>query len=299
MRLSAIIPTRDRHQLLDDALATLVAQVDPPPGFEVVVIDDGSEPSLADVVARHRGAAFPIRHVRQEPSGLNVGRNRGAAEAEGDVLAFLDDDVLVDPGWAAATYRAFADHGADGMAGRIRLKLEGDEPRWLNERLRTYLSELDRGDEPHEMPPGATPWGANCAVTRAGFEAADSFTPGLDRLGKSLVSNGDKDFFERVRATGGRILYWPEAWLWHRVPADRLTTEFFVRRARAQGVSDVLMDQPDVSAATWARELVRVGRTVPIAAKATLRRQTLWPARFWFEYCRGRAETMRKAGGDG
>jgi len=57
----------------------------------------------------------------------------------------------------------------------------------------------------------------NCAVTRSGFDLVDGFVPGADRMGTSLVSSGDVDFFWRLRASGGRIAYWPAAQVLHRV----------------------------------------------------------------------------------
>ena len=172
-----------------------------------------------------------MRLERQDPSGLNVARNRGAVAASGEILAYLDDDVLVPPGWARAVLDGFERFGADALAGRIRLRLGAAPPRWLSPRLRRYLSELELGDEPRWLADEEDPYGANCAVTRTTFERIGGFGAALDREGASLRSNGDVEFFRRLRAGGGRVVWWPAADSGAPRAGRRLTPEWF-RRAR-------------------------------------------------------------------
>jgi len=242
--LSAIIPTRDRPDLLRDCLTSLIAQQVDPGSMEVVVIDDGSECDLGSVVADIPIGPIPIRLIRQAPSGLTTARNSGAAVAQGSVLAYLDDDTLVSPGWADAVISAFAETGCDGLAGRVELQFEAPRPRWVDgSRLRLYLSELELGTAPRaELGANLLPVGANCAVSRAAFDRIGGFRRGFGRVGSSLLSNEDLDFFARVRATGGVIVYEPAAHVLHRVPAERLTIAWFRRRSYAQGLSDILLD---------------------------------------------------------
>src|SRR5438874_11758071 len=93
--LSAIIPTRDRPELLADCLATLCQQDIGAGALEIVVIDDGSSSDLEVVVNALPASLATIRLVRQAPAGLTAARNRGAEVATGDFLAYLDDDTLV------------------------------------------------------------------------------------------------------------------------------------------------------------------------------------------------------------
>jgi glucosyl-dolichyl phosphate glucuronosyltransferase len=283
MKLSVVIPTRDRPELLADTLTTLADQ-----DVEVVVIDDGSTADLAPACA---GRA---RLVRQEPSGLNVARDRGVRETSGEIIAFLDDDVLVAPGWARAVRDAFVRTHCDALAGRITLRCEADLPRWLTPRRRRYLSELDLGDAPLALWDGETPVGANCAVTRAAHARVGGFRPGLDRSGTALISNGDVDFFRRVRDGGGMLMYNPHAAVEHRVPADRLTIAWFLRRAFAQGISDELLrDDTTPTLLRHAREVLRCGRAAPILARRLAEGRGPADARIWLAYCRGRMAALR------
>jgi glycosyltransferase involved in cell wall biosynthesis len=292
--VSAIIPTRDRPDLVRDCLETLVVQEVDAGALEVIVVDDGSSVPLRTVVDEFRDAPITIEYVRQEPQGLNPARNHGAALARGEILAYLDDDTFVAPGWAAAEIDSFERWGWDGLAGRIELLLEAPEPAWLSAKLRPFLSELDLGPEPLWLAT-RLPVGANCAVTRAAFDRAGGFRTGLDRAGGSLVSNGDGEFFRRVRASGGRLAYWPPAAVRHRVPAERLTVEWFRRRAHAQGVSDGLLDPPGGLAVTWGRrvrEAARAARLGPILVKNIAAGKGTVSAGVWSAYCRGRTATV-------
>lgn len=293
--LSAIIPTRDRADLLRDCLGTLAAQDVPHGAFEVVVVDDGSTTDLRKVLRDAAPASLRIRHERQQPSGLNVARNRGAAVARGELLAYLDDDTLVAPGWASAVLDGFERTGCDGLAGRIELRLEGPEPRWLSPKLRSFLTELDLPLEPGPLPGDRVPFGANCAVTRTALERSGGFRPGLDREGASLISNGDVEFFERVRHGGGRLVWWPAANVVHRAPADRLTKPWFRRRVRAQGLGDGLLAAGD---GEWA-QLLRIARAAPILVKGLLTGRGVFGAELWVRYCASRAAGLRGAGASG
>jgi glycosyltransferase involved in cell wall biosynthesis len=294
--LSVIIPTRDRLDRVRDCLRTLSQLREPPGGLEVVVVDDGSRNDLSDGLANVRPIPDELRIIRQAPGGLNDARNNGAAESRGELLAFLDDDTLVHGGWADALVTAFAKTGCDAIGGRVMLRMEGPTPRWLTPKLRRYLAAYDLGDESHWIHDEPVPVGANCAVRRGAFETAGGFYEGLDRSGASLLSNGDTEFFRRQRRIGGRIWYEAGALVEHCVPVDRLTREFFYRRARAQGRSDVLLVALDTATRRQqrrSREFVRAGRSAPIAVRGLLTGGGITGARCWVHYCRGRMAALR------
>lgn len=113
-RLSIIIPTFNRRELLLkllDAVNTLQAE---PGELEVIVVDDGSTDGTREVLALRRDA-FPVRWVPQASQGPSAARNRGAAEARGDILGFLDSDVVVQPAW----WRAAAPHFQDARTAAV------------------------------------------------------------------------------------------------------------------------------------------------------------------------------------
>ena len=299
MRLSAIIPTHDRPESLAQCLETLMEQDVVADRLEVVVVDDGSRSDIPAVVAASSArGSIPVRCERQPLSGLNVARNRGAAVATGDVLAFLDDDTLVSPGWASALLRAFESHPCAGVGGRVELGLAAPAPDWLTREFTCLLAEYDVGREARWLEGDPVPVGANCAVRRGEFERIGGFRPGLDRIAGSLVSNGDTEFFRRLRAAGGRLRYEPEAKVVHCIPAERLTVRYFIKRHRAQGVSDELLLRLEGHSPTFRHkvELARdLGRANAWFCKEVLRGGSTVRPRFWSSYMVGRLAAARVA----
>lgn len=310
-QLSTIIPTHDRPEVLRQCLESLQAQDIDASLVEVIVVDDGSSSDVGAVVAAAAARGpVSIRCERQELAGLNTARNRGAKASDGEILAFLDDDTLVSPGWARALLRAFEQQGCAGVGGRVELRMAGPAPIWLageQDQLlhpggelgagRDYLAEFDLGAEPRWLDDHTFPVGANCAVRRSAFDRIGGFHAGLDRLGQSLVSNGDLEFFRRLRAGGGKLRYEPSAHVFHCVPAERLTLRYFLRRLYAQGVSDELLLTLRGVPPTWkhrARLLERLGRAGPILARDLLRRRGAVDARLWASYWRGRLSAVGK-----
>lgn len=98
--VTVIIPTYNRRDSLLRALESLRQQTCPASNFEVVVVDDGScdeTPAIAEMVF-----PFALRYVYQENQGDAVARNRGAREARGRILQFLDDDIQLESGFVSA-----------------------------------------------------------------------------------------------------------------------------------------------------------------------------------------------------
>jgi glycosyltransferase involved in cell wall biosynthesis len=115
--LSVIVPTRDRKDLLAAMLEALDRVTAAAGELEVIVVDDGSTDGTAEWLDARRGP-FPLRVVRIErPAGPAAARNRGAAEARGEVLGFLDSDVLVHPGWWQAAKPHFTDPRVAAVEG--------------------------------------------------------------------------------------------------------------------------------------------------------------------------------------
>lgn len=92
MRVSVVIPTYNSAPLVVEAVRSVLAQTRP--AAEVLVVDDGSTDDTADRLA---GFGSPVRVIRKENGGVSSARNRGVAEATGDLIAFLDADDVWHP----------------------------------------------------------------------------------------------------------------------------------------------------------------------------------------------------------
>lgn len=294
--VSIVVAAHERPADLEACLEG-IERLDATPGtFEVVVVDDGSGPAVRQVAEQAGDRGLPVRYERLDGRGLQAARDHGAACARGELLAYLDDDAVVEPGWLGALLESRRRFAWAGAAGRIRLAFPAQPPRWMTPALRHGLSELELGDESRLLAPHESPYGANCAVTRAAYEAVGGFRAGLDRSGTSLLSNGEVDFFRRVREHGP-LAWVPDAAVAHRVAPDRLTVAYARRRAMAQGVSDERMNPTrglPARLARAARELVRAAQGALLAVRGSLRGEGPVTGLAVVEYSRGRLLALRK-----
>jgi GT2 family glycosyltransferase len=117
IRFSIIVPTYNRPERLQGFLNQLVQLDYPSGGFEVVVIDDGSEPSLAPVVDQFSDR-LNVVFLRQNHGGVAKGRHAGAVAARGRFLAFTDDDCLPAKDWLRKLEEALASRPNCAAGGR-------------------------------------------------------------------------------------------------------------------------------------------------------------------------------------
>lgn len=94
---SVIIPTYNRWDSLLRTLESLENQVLPESGYEVIVVNDGSSEKECDYLQRN--FKFPFKYIYQTNQGSAIARNTGAEKSRGDVLIFLDDDMIVEPSY--------------------------------------------------------------------------------------------------------------------------------------------------------------------------------------------------------
>jgi glycosyltransferase involved in cell wall biosynthesis len=244
IKLSVIIPTRNRS-LLTGALLDSLAQLDPVPWeWEVLVVDNGSTDNTAEMVKEKQNTLpIRIRYVLEERPGLHQGRNRGAIEAKGKYLAYLDDDMLLAPSWLQGV--AMLDEGkTDAVVGRIIPKWEASPPEWLN-RMCEFgffgpLALLDLGKEPVATEHF---YGCNLFIPRKTVLDFGGFHP--DGMPQDLLQyrgDGETGLWMKMRVAGKSLWYSPLAIAHHIVPKSRMTAEYMKKRAYNQGISNSFSD---------------------------------------------------------
>ena len=245
MDITVAICTWNRASLLDQTLARLGELAVPEAvSWEVLVVDNGSSDATGEVLARYAPPAspLPLRCAREERRGLSRARNRAVTEARGELIAWTDDDVQVDPDWLAA-YAAAARElpHADFFGGPILPWFDGAPPAWVAASLPAISSAFalcDLGPSRAPLSAQHLPYGANFAV-RAAVQRRHLFDPALGRIGDELLSGDEHEALRRMLADGHTGTWLPEARVRHFVPRERMTLDYVRRYYRGIGRTDV------------------------------------------------------------
>lgn len=230
LRITVAVITYNRSKYLRETLAGLVKQDYPPDRWELLVIDNNSKDDTADAVAAFMASTPSPRRIVETRQGLDHGRNRAVAEARGDVIAFLDDDVIVEPDWLSRISEPFASvnsHAIGIVGGEVIPVFPEGLPAWLESAHTRLAFRADTGP----LPPSQAPMGANFAFPKWVFAQFGTFDTTLDRQGTNLFGGGDAEMIRRVRAKGLEVWFVPGAKVLHQFPASRLTFRYAARHA--------------------------------------------------------------------
>lgn len=231
--VSVIIPTYNRKGMLRETLESLAGQTYPSGCFEVILVDDGSTDGTAEIAAE----VFPfvLRYFRQSNQGDAEARNLGARQSQADFLVFLDDDILVEPGYLTHLINAHDKRQKKIVVGTCHLWLEETLP--FAQNLRVSLAS-DHIDTITELP-FRDVFSNNMSIRReAYFEIG--MMQGLGFPGSSMWC--DLDFAYRAYRQGFEFGCSTNAVCWHRDYAVR-NLDARKRRARTAAYRAVALFQ--------------------------------------------------------
>jgi glycosyltransferase involved in cell wall biosynthesis len=232
MTITVILCTYNRCQALSKALDSIVASTLPSSvDWEVLVVDNNSRDETRDGVEDFR-RRYPgrIRYLLEPKQGKSYALNTGIREAQGDVLAFVDDDVTVEPTWLGNLTAALHQSEWAGAGGRIILQWPTTIPRWLSIEgplTRHGFPGFDQGQEAKEL--SGPPFGTNMAFRKEMFEKHGMFRTDLGPSPANEIRGEDTEFGRRLIAAGERLRYEPSAVVYHPVPENRINKKHLLR----------------------------------------------------------------------
>ena len=243
--VSIIVATRDRADLLSQALGTLAKAVAAATvACEVIVVDNGSTDGTPELIERLRVEQPDWRFLACPAPGKARALNLALTGAKAELLAFTDDDVVLPENWIERLVAFFAAHPeyAAGM-GVVRADPAGLNPDTVR-RLARYqtLPLYDRGSEVIDTK---HLYGCNMGIRRAALDQVGAFDERLGPGASGLHEDGDMS--RRIRQAGLRIGYMPDVLLHHVVESDRLTEDFFRAIHVRDGASRFAQDEPSGS----------------------------------------------------
>jgi glycosyltransferase involved in cell wall biosynthesis len=214
--------------------------------LELVVVDnnctDGSDDCIRELARRDAR----VRYVLEDAQGLNPARNRGLAEAQGEWVAYLDDDELAPSSWLANLMKCCTETGASAAGGGYRPLWEGAPPRWL---ARSECLQAVAGAGGTERARRRIGWlpGGNACYQRGVLEDIGGFGNFAGYQNRqSLADGADVEVGRKLTKAGHELWYEPTGYILHKMPIERQTLQYVARRAfwsaYADGVHGCPMD---------------------------------------------------------
>lgn len=241
IRLSLIIATHNRAAQLLVTLESVVRQDLPAAEWECIVVNNNS---TDDTPARFEAfaaahSACRLRLVDEFRPGVSPARNRGVAEAAAPVVAIIDDDERINPGYMRAYVDFFDAHPEALVAGgRIIAEYPAGRPVWMSKYIEKPIANpMDFGPDVRLYPRGKIPGGGNMAFRRSEVARYGGFDPSLGRTNDRPIGGEETDFFARLVRGGVTLWYVPDAVIWHIIPPEKLTEGYFRRLCYNVGVS--------------------------------------------------------------
>lgn len=225
--------TYKRAGRLDGLVAALRALSCPVP-FEILAVNNNSPDDTLDVLARLQDQpGAPLRVVTETAPGIVPARNRALAEAlDRDILVFIDDDELPQPGLLEAAYDAVANEGAQCAGGRIEVDFRPrTRPVWLDDEIAGFLGRLDHGSAMFWITDDTTPvWSGNTAYAMQLFRGHPQlhFDARYNRAGEGVGGGEDAAMLRTLLDLGAKIRYRPDMAVWHAVEPWKLTPRYFL-----------------------------------------------------------------------
>jgi hypothetical protein len=246
----------------DDLRAAVASVADQTrPALETIVVADHN-PALLERTRRELPGVVAV--ANRQPRGLSGARNCGVAAAQGDVVAFLDDDAVAAPDWLERLLGHYGDRRVMGVGGAI-------EPVWPRQRPPFMPEEFDWvvGCTYRGMPASAGPVrnliGANMSLRRTLFDLVGGFRSDVGRVEARPLGCEETEFCIRARRRlpTCEMIYEPSARVRHRVPPERAAWRYFKARCWSEGLSKAVVARAAGRDAALASERRYVTTTLP------------------------------------
>jgi GT2 family glycosyltransferase len=230
---------------LEEALNSILAMEYPKSGYEIVVIDGGSNDGTEELCKRYSN----VRFVVENRFGLAYARNKGAELAHGEIIAFTDDDCIVDKEWLKNLFAGFRlSETVMGVGGPVYPL----HPEVIPQKILVLPPfGLYYDGETTKVVSGVIT--ANAAFKRKVFERIrfDEMI-GATKKGKLILTGEDVDFCQRFVEAGNSLLYVPDAKVYHQVNRERLSVKYILKHAFCNGITTTKIILKHKNSRSWA-----------------------------------------------
>jgi GT2 family glycosyltransferase len=252
MDISVVLATYNRSKSLRITLQSFSKLcLSAESSVELLVVDNNSKDNTREVTQEFAAQAqFPVRYVFEAKQGRSAALNSGILQAQGEIIVFTDDDVVFHHDWLLNLKRTFDSYHCAAVAGKVVPQWNHAKPDWLDMEGQFAVVHFDLGDETKEIR--IPPLGANSAFRRGVFQQYGLFRLDLGVNGtRHTITCDDTEFGERLIRAGERIVYCPNAIVYHPVDPERTTKKYFLSWYYYNGISVTRMSGIPAEGVFW------------------------------------------------
>lgn len=243
--ISVVVCTYNRLDLLTSCINSIYSQDYPKSHFELIIIDGGSIDGTKELCKK-----FPqMRFVIERKFGLAYARNKGAELARGSIVAFTDDDCIVDKSWLMCLASGFTkSENIVGVGGPVYPLSPNLIPAKIH--VNAALGLFYEGNE-KKLTDGLIT--SNVAFKKEIFETIRfNEKLGVTRRGRLVLSGEDTEFCQKIHDSGYNLLYVPCSKVYHKIHRDRIRVSYMIKRALHSGITKTRINLNQKQSRIWA-----------------------------------------------
>jgi glycosyltransferase involved in cell wall biosynthesis len=229
--ISVCICTYKRQKLLIRLLNKLQSQItDNFFIYSIIIVDNDLDQSAKkSVISFKEKSVIDIHYFNEPEKNIALARNKAVQNAQGNFVAFIDDDEFPDDEWLLALYKSYKKFNADGVFGPVKSHFEIEPPQWI---IKGKLHERESFKTGTLLKRFKYTRTGNVLLSMKIFdEKKVNFDPTLGKTGGE-----DTAFFKRMIESGCVFVWCNEACVYETVPSERFTRAYFLKRALLRGV---------------------------------------------------------------
>ncbi|MEM9413045.1 MAG: glycosyltransferase [Planctomycetota bacterium] len=233
------ICTWNRAKLLEQTLMSLVPVcLNSTTRPKIILVDNNSTDCTPNVIEKFNDQLNLETHFESK-QGHTYARNRVIEVAKGDLLIWIDDDVIVSPNWLSSYVDAAKQIDFDFWGGPIRPVFENGRPAWIAEHwkiLKGCFAARDLGTTEFQLTQTQLPYGANFAI-RTELQKSHPFLVKLGRSGEQVIGEDELHLMRTLIQNGHKGQWLPNATVEHLIDPSRTDERYIARYFEGQGIT--------------------------------------------------------------
>jgi glucosyl-dolichyl phosphate glucuronosyltransferase len=257
VKLSVVICTYNRCQMLKACLDSLVNQTVPHTNFEIIVIDNNSNDDTQKVIQGYYCKFDNIRVISEQKQGLSNARNRGWREANGAYIAYIDDDARADKNWVGRIILSFQEikPSPDVVGGKIIPFFYGQIPPWFP----IDIEVLSRGDQKRFLTDAEGQYGfygSNMIFKKEILQESNGFSTEYGMQGNAIGVAEETEFFRRLSKLSRLLWYDPDIIVEHLISKNSFDSKFIFRRCYKNGKALAEIENSRILSLDYAKKVL-------------------------------------------